>query len=57
MELNWKLQRGGLRKNPFHGGGMDDFWNHTFREQSSRKTVSYKDIFVHIFVAIQQLLC
>ena len=26
MKLNWNLQRGGvcLRKNPFHGGGMDD---------------------------------
>ena len=21
--------RGGLRKNPFHGGGMDIFWNYT----------------------------
>ena len=34
MKLDWNLQRGGrggggavLRKNPFHGGGMDNFWN------------------------------
>ena len=31
MNLNWNLQRGGggLRKNPFRGGGMDIFWNYT----------------------------
>ena len=34
MKLDWNFQRGGggggdLRKNPFHGGGMDNFWNHT----------------------------
>ena len=32
MKLNWNFQGGGggsLRKNPFHGGGMDNFWNHT----------------------------
>ena len=30
MKLNWNFQRGGgLRKNPFHGGGMDIFWNYT----------------------------
>ena len=32
-KLNWNFQMGGggggLRKNPFHGGGMDIFWNHT----------------------------
>ena len=33
MKLDWNLRRGGrgggavLRKNPFHGGGMDNFWN------------------------------
>jgi len=21
---------GGLKKNPFHGGGMDNLWNYTF---------------------------
>ena len=32
MKLNWNFQRGGgvLEKNPFHGGGMDIFWNYTF---------------------------
>ena len=31
MELNWKFQRGVgvLEKNPFHGEGMDIFWNYT----------------------------
>ena len=32
MKLDWNFQRGGgggLRKNPFHGGGMDIFGNHT----------------------------
>ena len=28
MKLNWNFQRGGLQKNPFHGGGMDNFWNY-----------------------------
>ena len=35
MKLDWNFQRGGgwgggggLRKNPFRGGGMDNFWNH-----------------------------
>ena len=30
MKFNWNFQRGGggLRKNPFHGGGMDIFWNY-----------------------------
>ena len=29
MKLDWNFQRGGggLRENPFHGGGMDNFWN------------------------------
>ena len=32
MKLDWNLQRGGrggavLRKTPFHGGGIDNFWN------------------------------
>ena len=31
MKLKWYFQRGGgLRKNPFHGGGMDIIWNYTF---------------------------
>ena len=31
--VNWNFQRGGgLRKTPFHGGGMDIFWNYTFDE-------------------------
>ena len=35
MKLDWNFQRdggggGGQRKNPFHEGGMDNFWNHTF---------------------------
>ena len=31
MKLKWDFQRGGgdLRKNPFHGGGKDIFWNYT----------------------------
>ena len=31
MKLNWNFQGGwgGLRKNPFHEGGMDIFWNYT----------------------------
>ena len=30
MKLNWNFQRGGgLRKKPFHGEGMDIFWNYT----------------------------
>ena len=31
MKLNWNSQRGegGLRKDPFSGGGMDIFWNYT----------------------------
>ena len=32
MKLDWNFQRGGggggLRKNPFCGGGMNNFWNH-----------------------------
>jgi len=33
VKLNWNFQRGrggGVRENPFCGGGMDIFWNHTF---------------------------
>ena len=34
VDLDWYFQTdggrgGGLRKNPFRGGGMDNFWNHT----------------------------
>ena len=33
MKLNWNFQRGGggggHRPNPFRGGDMDIFWNHT----------------------------
>ena len=34
MKLDWNFHRGGgggggLRENPVHGGGMDNFWNHT----------------------------
>jgi len=31
MKLNRNFQRGGgrLRKIPFHGGGIDIFWNYT----------------------------
>ena len=32
MKFNWNFQRagvGGLRKNPFCGGGIDIFWNYT----------------------------
>ena len=34
MKCDWNFQCGGggvgARKNPFHGGGMDNFWCHTF---------------------------
>jgi len=30
IKLNWNIQGSrGLEKNPFHGGGMDIFWNYT----------------------------
>ena len=34
MKLDWNFQTGkggggGLKKNPFHEGGVDNFWNHT----------------------------
>ena len=30
MKLDWNFQRGGgSKENPFHGAGMDNFWNHT----------------------------
>ena len=31
IKFNWKFKKGGegLRKNPFHGGGMNIFWNNT----------------------------
>ena len=34
MKLDWNFQRSGagLRKNPFRGGGIDNFWNHTLLE-------------------------
>ena len=32
MKLDWNVQRGGegggLWKDPFHWGGIDNFWNH-----------------------------
>ena len=35
MKLDWNFQRGGggggLRKNPFRGGGVDNFWNNTLQ--------------------------
>ena len=39
MKLNWNFQKGkGLRKIPFHGGGMDVFWNYTlYMELTSLK--------------------
>ena len=36
--------RGGHRKNPFRGGGMDIFWNYTFRI-FSRYLVGKSEIF------------
>ena len=45
MKLNWNYyrDRGGLRKkNPFHGGGMDIFWNY-------RVTLSMKMNQLHLF--------
>ena len=39
MKLDWNFQRGGggggggLRKNPFRGGAIEKFWNHTIRKQ------------------------
>ena len=38
MKLNWNFQRGGggLRKNPFRGGGLDIFWNYTFSRNTNR---------------------
>ena len=34
MKFDWNFQGGGggggQRQNPFHEGGMDNFWNHTF---------------------------
>jgi len=34
MKINWNFQRGRevLEKNAFHGGGMDIFWNYTFKK-------------------------
>ena len=32
-------QVGGLRKNPFRGGAMDNFWNHTMYFKSPRKVL------------------
>ena len=35
MELDWNFHRGGgSKKNPFRGGGMDTFWNHTMYHQA-----------------------
>ena len=33
MKLYWNFLRDGevLEKNPFHGGGMDIFWNYTYQ--------------------------
>ena len=34
MKLDWNFQRGGgggLRKNPFSGGGVDNFWSNTLQ--------------------------
>ena len=40
MKLDWNFQRGGgLRKNPFHSGDMDNFWHHTMYFQSPRKVL------------------
>ena len=37
MKLNWNFQRGGgLRKNPFRGGGMDIFWNYTLPKKKKK---------------------
>ena len=30
IKPNWNFQRG-VRKNPFHGGGMDISWNYTIQ--------------------------
>ena len=40
---------GGLRKNPFHGGGMDIFWNHTL--EISKTGVFNKNL-LYLFPAI-----
>ena len=40
VKLNWNFQQGGeggLRKNPFRGGGMDIFWNYTMPRGGSEK--------------------
>ena len=43
MKLDWNFQTvggGGLRKNPFRGGGMENFWNHTMINYSKyRRTL------------------
>ena len=35
MKLDWNFQRGGggggSKENPFHGGGVDNFWNNTLQ--------------------------
>ena len=33
MKLDWGGGGGVQRKNPFHGGGMDNFWNHTIKKK------------------------
>jgi len=41
VKLYWNFQRGwggGLRKNPFCGGGMNIFWNYTFSINEKRIT-------------------
>ena len=41
MKLDWNFHRagggGGLRKNPFRGEGMDNFWNRTISMHNQEK--------------------
>ena len=37
---------GGLRKNPFHGGGMDIFWNYTILKQNTCRSTETATLYV-----------
>ena len=56
MKLNWSFQRGGgvLEKNPFHGGGMDIFWNYILNI-AAEKHFSGSAINMHVCTYVKTL--
>ena len=54
----WKIQRGGESyENPFHGWGMDIFWNHTLNFQCTAILNFYDVIWLPLLLRSNFFVC